>query len=211
MDTDPLWIQFAKAPQAGRVKTRLQALLGEEGALALHCELVRLTNARLLAAAPGAVELAVTAEPGHSLFQACRDAGCRDVQLQLGDDLGARMFNALQRGLVDRRRVLLVGSDCPDLDAAYCAAAAAALDWHDLVLGPAEDGGYVLIGARRVDAVLFRGIEWGSASVLEETLARARRAGLSTALLQMRRDIDEPADYHWWLRRGRGDPGRDAR
>ncbi len=170
----------------------------------LHCELVTLTSKQLLRADQGPVTLAVTGDPGHALFDDCMAAGCQDIVLQNGDGLGERMFSALQRGLEDYDRVMLVGSDCPDLDPAYCRSAVLALDHHDLVLGPAEDGGYVLVGARCIAPALFRGVDWGTSEVLAQTLSRAEACNLSVYLLASRRDIDEPADYHWWRTEGEG-------
>ncbi|PLW82671.1 hypothetical protein CWI75_08795 [Kineobactrum sediminis] len=190
--------QFAKAPQPGRVKTRMQPLLSPEQACELHCELVQWTCKTLLNAALGPVELWVSDAPQHPLFKACETSGVASVCRQLGTDLGARMQDALASGLARYKYVLLVGSDCPALDTVYLRAAASALRDHDLVLGPACDGGYVLLGARRPVDALFADMPWGTDQVFALTLARARKAGWHVAVLEPLRDIDRPEDLQYW-------------
>ena len=99
-----------------------------------------------------------------------------------------------------------MGSDCPGLDRAYLADAVAALGRVQVVLGPAADGGYVLIGASEITPDVFRNIEWGTASVYRQTTERLEGQGLSWAALPVRRDIDRPADLpHWEAIRERGE------
>jgi hypothetical protein len=197
--------QFARAPRVGAVKTRLQPPLTAGAACALHCELVRWTSTTLAAADFSAVELWVTDSPDDPLFRDCLELGMGAVRLQQGGDLGARMLFALNHGLARYPRVLLVGSDCPQLDVHYLDRAATALLRHELVLGPARDGGYVLLGARRPVAPLFANMPWGSDGVLALTLQRARALGLATALLEPLTDIDRPADLpHWEALRAAG-------
>ena len=115
------------------------------------------------------------------------------LHAQQGPDLGARMQAALRSALDRGRPALLIGTDCPGLDAARLAAAAAALRRHDAVFVPAEDGGYVLVGlARDVDA--FEGIAWSSAGVMAETRARLVAAGASWRELPSLWDVDRPED-----------------
>lgn len=89
---------------------------------------------------------------------------------------------------------MIIGSDCPGVDQRVITEAFAALDDHDVVLGPAWDGGYYLIGMKALHEPLFRGIHWSSAAVLNETGAVARRLGLSCHLLAPRRDVDTVSD-----------------
>jgi len=190
--------QFAKEPEPGRVKTRMLPQLSALEACALHEELVRWTCATLLDSALGEVELWVAGDPGHALFRDCAAPGQLTLRQQVGGNLGARMQHALNDGLARAERVLLVGSDCPALCSLYLLQALEALEDADLVLGPALDGGYVLIGARKpVDAV-FVDIAWGGSGVLAETLARARAAAISVQLLQPLADIDRPEDLPHW-------------
>ena len=204
--SETLLIQFARSPVVGGVKTRLVSELGEDGACALHIELVRHTCAQLVDAAVGPVEIWVAGDRQHPLFADCLDLGAWGLREQCGSDLGARMHGALTDGLERFDRVLLVGSDCPGLDKHYLASAGAALDRVPVVFGPALDGGYVLVGARAVTEELFRGIAWGESSVLAETLERAQSLGWPVATLATRADIDRPEDLQRW----RGDAAKPA-
>lgn len=193
-----LYIQFARAPQAGRVKTRMQPVLGPQEACALHCELLVYTATQLARLSAGARELWVTGDVAHPWLSRVASHYGMGLHSQRGADLGERMLNALQDSLYRFRRVVLVGSDCPGLDPGYLRAAARLLDDHDMVWGPAADGGYVLVGATRVNAGCFDGIGWGSRDVMAQTLARARHAGVSHTLLPLRADIDRPEDLPLW-------------
>jgi len=186
------------------VKTRLARTLGAEAACAVHEELMQVTAETLLRASLGPVELWLDRLPRrHALLDAIFGRGVRGPFLQRGAELGARMHHALADGRRRGSAVLLVGSDCPGIDGAYLQDAAAALRSHDLVLGPAEDGGYVLVGMRRPQEGVFSGIPWSTDEVLAATLAAARRCGLSAMCLAPRFDIDDEADYRRW-RAGNG-------
>lgn len=113
---------------------------------------------------------------------------------QRGDDLGARMHHAMVRALRRHRAAIVVGTDCPVLSARDLQRAAALLRSNDVVLAPAEDGGYALIGLRKPCAALFEGIEWGGASVLSETISRLRKTGLKWKALRTVWDLDRPED-----------------
>lgn len=193
-----LHIQFAREPVVGEVKTRLQPDFSPEQACETHCELVRLTNHRLVEAALGPVELSVAGATEHPLFAQCVALGTEAVLSQRGSDLGERMCNALQAGIARYPQVLLVGSDCPVLDAAYLQAASDALREVEVVLGPAEDGGYVLIGARSVDARWFEGVQWGGSKVLADTVSRLRQTNTRYTLLPQLWDVDRPQDVRRW-------------
>lgn len=191
-------IQFAREPLPGRVKTRMMPHLSPERAADLHCELVRWTTSALISAGLGPVELAVAGNTGHDLFQHCLWLGVEGLSLQRGSDLGERMYNAISNGLGRCDRVILVGSDCPGIDRAYLLQAEAALNDSDLVLGPATDGGYVLIGANLVCPEIFQGIAWGTETVLADTRRSIRAAGMSWAELPPLADIDRPEDLAIW-------------
>jgi rSAM/selenodomain-associated transferase 1 len=190
--------QFARFPRRGGVKTRLQPLLGADGALALHCELMQRTSADLLACGIGPVELWLDEVASHPAVTQCLALGVEGPQEQQGRDLGERMAAALCAGLARADRVLLTGSDCPFLDVAYLRSAALALESSDVVFGPAEDGGYVLLGCRRMRRDLLQGVAWGTESTLQESEACVAAGGFSSARLALRYDIDRPEDLRRW-------------
>jgi rSAM/selenodomain-associated transferase 1 len=182
---DNLIIVFARAPVAGQVKTRLIPRLGPEGAARLQRRLIR--AALRTARAVGRVELHVTRP--HSWLHGLGVP----LRLQRGRDLGERMYHAL-RG---HYPTVLIGSDAPALRAADLRRALRLLHGGtDVVLAPAEDGGYALIAARRIDARVFAGIRWGTNDVLARTLDNLRRCGLSYRLLRTVWDVDRPADFN---------------
>jgi uncharacterized protein len=176
---------FARAPLAGRVKTRLAPRLGEAAAARLHQRLVRGALGTARAARCGPVELHVTRR--HAWFATLSVR----TRMQRGADLGERMYRALRR----HRRAIVVGADAPALRARDLARAARWLrGGADVVLAPAQDGGYALIGARRVTPRLFEGVAWGSDAVLARTIENAARAGLRLRLLRTVWDVDRPPD-----------------
>lgn len=187
-------IVFAKAPVAGRAKTRLIPALGAEGAAALAHRLLEHAVAAAASAGLGAVELCTTPDPGHPAF---RQLAARFglVLTEQGDgDLGDRMNRALNRALAGGARALLIGTDAPALDAAMLRAAAQALDGHDAAFVPALDGGYALVGLSRPAPGLFEGVAWSTPQVMAATRERARAAGLRWAELPPVADIDVADD-----------------
>ncbi len=186
---------FAKAPVPGAVKTRLAALLGPEGAAALHAQLVRHALAAAVRSGVGAVELHCAPDESHAFFAGCaREFGVA-LRRQEGADLGERMRHASDDALAAGRASLIIGTDCPALDPGELREAARELARHDAVLKPAEDGGYVLIGfSRRIPGV-FEGIDWGGASVAADTRARLARGGAAWKELTTSWDLDRPEDY----------------
>lgn len=113
---------------------------------------------------------------------------------QVGDDLGQRMNFAVQEALRSHVAVLLIGSDCPFLDPAYLNRAAACLSKRDAVIGPATDGGYVLLGLRKLSLALFENVPWGSDRVCAVTEQRLKSLGWSYSVLEALADIDRPED-----------------
>jgi rSAM/selenodomain-associated transferase 1 len=193
-----LLIQFARAPIVGRVKTRMVPALSPEQACDLHCRLVLRTSGMLVRAALGPVHLAVAGDLGYPLFRECLELGVSSLEPQRGVDLGQRMYHAIDRGLDRYSRVVLVGSDCPDLDAGYLARAVAGLNRVPVVLGPANDGGYVLVAVRVRNAQMFREIPWGTPEVLEATRRRLQESGVAWIELESLADIDRPEDLAGW-------------
>lgn len=193
----------AKAPVPGQVKTRLATHLGRQGAAELYKQLLSRTLAIARAARLCPVELWCAPDTQHGFFAACRrDYGVR-LRRQGNGDLGQRMNHALNRTLADCHPAVLIGGDCASLDAAELGTAfnQLAAGW-DAVLGPAADGGYVLVGLRQPCPALFRGITWSTPTVLEATRRRLQRAGLDWAELPVGWDVDTLADLRR-LRRSR--------
>ncbi len=186
---------FAKAPVPGRVKTRLAGRLGTRGAAELYKKLLRRTLAIARAARLCPVELWCAPDGRHGFFTACRrEYGVR-LRRQCGGDLGRRMNQALNRTLAVHRFAVLIGGDCVSLGAAELRGAVSRLAARrDAVLGPARDGGYLLVGLRQPRPALFRGIAWGTSAVLAATRRRLRRSGADWAELPPGWDVDTPAD-----------------
>lgn len=178
---------FARAPVPGRCKTRLIPALGPAGAAALHRRLVRRTLTTALASG-FSVELWCAPDPGHAFFQACRrEFGCT-LRRQPPGDLGRRMALAL-RG----RTAVLIGTDCPGLSFRDLRDAARALQaGRDAVLQPSRDGGFVLVGARRLPRRALAGIDWSSGRELGQTRARFDRLGLTRTEGRVLHDLDTP-------------------
>lgn len=196
-------VVIAKAPQPGRVKTRLIPALGAEGAAALAARMLACTLVAAFEAAGaadtadpalGVVELCASPAPGDPAWQGVVvPAGLR-WSAQGEGDLGARMAGAARRVLAGGERVLLIGTDCPALDAACLRTAAEALDEVDAVIVPSFDGGYVLLGLRRFDPSLFEGIAWSTSTVAAATRVRLDALAWSYRVLPALQDIDVPAD-----------------
>ena len=182
---------FARAPELGRVKTRLARVLGEAAALEAYVELVEGTLRRLEEGAFNC-ELWFEGTQNDTLRRWQSDYGLAAFE-QPKMDLGGRMLAAIAAGAK-----VVVGSDIPVLDAAYVEEALTRLAQADAVLGPVEDGGYCLIGMNEPHPELFRSIEWSTGAVTEQTLSRATTARLNVALLDTLWDVDDHADYVRW-------------
>lgn len=194
---------FAREPVLGQVKTRLAAAIGPEAALAVYRELLALTAAAVAAArVPATVWLAAAPAPaaGHTV------AGTRAewpglpwrVQPPLAS-LGERMALAFTDAFAaGAGRVVVIGTDCPGLRPDLLRHAFARLSDHDLVLGPAADGGYYLLGMNELQPALFANKQWSTATVLADTLADAVRLGLRVAQLPVLRDVDAVEDLTAW-------------
>ncbi|WP_111496549.1 TIGR04282 family arsenosugar biosynthesis glycosyltransferase [Marinobacter bohaiensis] len=196
-------IQFAKWPEPGRVKTRLAADLGERGALDAHIRLTGAVLDNLLSTGlPVSFwwDRARPDDPGHATSILDRLQAADVAQrIQAGKDLGARMSGALDAELKQAGAAVIVGSDCPSVDAAYIAEAIRALADDDVVLGPSDDGGFVLIGARRPLGPVLNGIAWGTDKALEQTRDALVEAGCRVHCLPARWDVDTLADWQRFL------------
>ena len=191
--TTPACVLLARAPSAPG-KTRLTATLSNDDAVALRRALLLDTYDAVCAAG---VDVMVAFTPDDALveFQALLTRSGRRLIPQRGADLGARMHAAIAEACArGADRVVLVGSDLPSLPPTHITDAFHGLETHDVVIGPAADGGYYLIGLRQPREELFAGVEWGSARVLAQTVARAEALQLSVALIAPWFDVDTQAD-----------------
>ncbi|MFY9317133.1 MAG: TIGR04282 family arsenosugar biosynthesis glycosyltransferase [Burkholderiales bacterium] len=199
-DIERALIVFARAPEPGRVKTRLAPLLGERGAARLHARLVERTLSTARAA--GFIPIHLYGSPGAKgrYFEKMKKRYGVRLRAQGRGDLGERMYRALRR----HPGAVLVGTDCPALRPADLRAAERALhSGADAVFTPAEDGGYALIGLRRAVRAVFEGVDWGSAKVMARTRRNLRRLKWRWRELRTVWDVDRPEDVARLKRSGR--------
>lgn len=193
---------FTKAPVPGQVKTRLIPALGATRATEIHNELLRQTLATARRSSIQALTLCCAPDAKHPALLEYAECFSLSLEDQVDGDLGERMRFALEQALQDHRQALLIGSDCVeltefDLDLARRKLA----EGCEVVLGPAHDHGYYLIGMTVARRQLFTGIEWGTDRVLAETRKRITQLNLKRFELPARRDIDRPEDLEWLRRR----------
>ena len=191
---------FAREPVLGRVKTRLAAGIGAEAALAVYRELLALTAAAVAAAGvPATVWLAEAPASATAEMPRPEWPGLPWRVQPAADSLGARMAHAFDEALgAGAGRVVVIGTDCPGLSGELLTQAFEQLLTHDLVVGPAADGGYYLLGMNTLEPSLFENKAWSTASVLPDTLADAARLGLRVAQLPTLHDVDSVADLATW-------------
>ena len=178
-------IIFSKTPVKGKVKTRLAKQLGLEKALEIHNRLFKHTfSVAKNAGIPFTIYLNEIPEDPVSF----------DFKIQQGDDLGDKMCNALKVELLKNENVCIIGSDCLELTPEDINLAFEKLAEYDVVIGPANDGGYYLIGMKTAFTDLFTEIIWGASTVLEHTIDKCGKHTLTYFLLQQHNDIDRPED-----------------
>ncbi len=197
-------IIFARHPTPGQVKTRLIPRLGTLGSAHLYRQMAEQTLHQ-------ALSLTTQRPLGIGVWYTGGDAVAMAAWLgfqvayhrQPGGDLGQRLQAAFAGAFVQGYgAVVAIGTDCPDLNAALLAEAFDHLEHHPLVLGPAQDGGYYLIGLREPQPQLFEGIPWSSGAVLATTVERAQQLGLVPTYLPLLSDIDRPEDLDRWQGQG---------
>jgi rSAM/selenodomain-associated transferase 1 len=183
---------LAKAPIPGFAKTRLIPVLGAPGAALLQERLIERAVATASAAAIGPITLWATPHENHATFDAIRARQSITLARQGDGDLGARMLAALATA---GGPALVIGTDCPALEPGQLRTAADTLRLGtEVVVFPAEDGGYVLMGMRKPEPALFSGLRWGTPGVMEETRRRLRHFGLSWQQPVTSWDVDVPED-----------------
>jgi len=191
---------MARAPVAGACKTRLIPAIGADGAAQLQRELITRTLASACDANLGAVTLFVTGEDPAAFWPDCERQYGVQVSNQHGADLGARMAHALSQLLASAQSALLIGTDCPALNISQLQLAASALRQARMVFMPAEDGGYVLVGARSPEPAAFLDMPWGTERVMALTRQRLHehgwRPGREWIELPPAWDLDRADDLH---------------
>jgi rSAM/selenodomain-associated transferase 1 len=193
-------IIFTRYPEPGRTKTRMISILGEAGAAMLQKKMTEYTLKKvrqLSSILP--LSIAVYFTGGNKAL--IKNWLGKDLlyQQQSAGDLGQRMKSAFEQAFIrGMTKVVMIGTDCPELTEAILSQAFDGLDRHDLVLGPAVDGGYYLIGLSRLVPELFIGINWGSSEVLAQTKKVARQLNLKVDYLPLLNDVDRPEDLYLW-------------
>ncbi|MFT7185804.1 MAG: rSAM/selenodomain-associated transferase 1 [Pseudohongiellaceae bacterium] len=204
--TDLLIIQFAKWPVLGNVKTRLASSIGDTKALRVHLDLMSEVLTTLISAQYEGltcdIELWLNEIPENTKQMTQIITTTRENEIpckeQKGHNLGDKMADAMTSSLQSYSKVLIVGSDCPNITVTALKAASEALNTTDIVLGPAEDGGYVLVGASNFNAQVFKDVEWGKGKVFDTTVNNIRALNLSFSLIDESWDVDDLADYERW-------------
>jgi len=194
-------IVFVKAPRPGSVKTRLAQAIGAQSACAAYSRMVAalLNQLRSL----DAVELCFTPQDAADEIRHWLREGWT-IRPQVNGDLGRRLGSAFEHSFNSgARQVVVIGSDCPAVTAEDVRKAWEGLQTHDVVLGPATDGGYWLIGLRQTQPALFQAIPWSSGQVFPETIKRIRQCGLRVQILRELRDLDTEADWRTFLSCGK--------
>jgi rSAM/selenodomain-associated transferase 1 len=184
---------FIRNPQLGKVKTRLARTLGNEEALRIYHILLGKTRSAALGCA---------AKPWLFYSDFIDEKDAWDVRffhktIQHPGDLGERMESAFQQAFDSgAQKVVIMGSDCPELTGVMLDHAFELLDSADFVLGPVPDGGYYLIGMKTMEPTVFQGIEWSTETVRTHTIEKIEQARKSFALLPMLQDVDTEADWN---------------
>ena len=196
---------FARLPEAGQVKTRLAAELGDERALAVYEAMLRDLLAGIGTSTPETeIECMWAPTPSANGALLRRTFGDHPTAMQTGPTLGDRLCMAFSERFFFHRteKIIAIGADDPLLPRALIDHAFALLDSCEYVIGPADDGGYYLFGCRAqsFDPSVFENIDWGSANVLRTTIERIAATGRTMALFPQRFDIDTAADLERYAR-----------
>jgi len=190
MGKKELLIVFYKNPITGKIKRRLCADVGPENAMRVYRRMCKDLRDRL-------VHIEVDKRVYYSEYAEQSDLWSEgfDQYVQQGEDLGERMANAFKEARGDGyERIVLIGSDIPGLEASQIVSAFEALDHTDVVIGPAFDGGYYLIGSRLDPSPLMTKMEWSHEKVFEDTVYRIREQGWEHSELEVLRDVDRLSD-----------------
>ena len=186
---------FAKAPVAGLAKTRLIPALSEAGAADLAEKLIHQIVKNISESMLCPVSLYCTPDTNHPVFKKMQQQYAVELHLQTGADLGIRMANALTESCKNAKSVIIIGTDCPVMNKEYLTEAFAILrDDNEIVFGPAEDGGYVLVGMNNMHDKVFQGIDWGTEKVMQQTRMVMQENNYLWTELATLWDVDRPED-----------------
>lgn len=183
-------IVFVKNSDKEPVKTRLAKTIGDAAAIHIYRQLVRHTT-EVVGRIPSQVYIYYSSTVSE------RDSWPEDYRLrtQQGNDLGERMYRAMEETLQHCKKVVLIGSDCPQLNVGHIIKAFDLLDYSHTVFGPALDGGYYLVGARKLMPKMFSDIEWSTKDTLSQTLDSIKHSNLTYRLVpSVLSDIDNEED-----------------
>lgn len=186
-------VVFTKNAVKGKVKSRLAASIGEDEALQIHNKLLKRTKTIV-----NLEEIRLFIY--YSDYIEHEDDWPVDVfkKIQSGEDLGARMMNAFTNTFREGyKKVVMIGTDCAQLETSHLNEAFMRLTDNEVVIGPAYDGGYYLIGLNKIIPGLFRSIDWGTNEVLAQTLAICSELKLNTYLLPLLADVDREEDLKY--------------
>ncbi len=198
---DSVILVFAKAPVAGKVNTRLIADIGVQAATALQFDLIYHRLAMLSEANLCDVRLLCAPDQQEKTFLMCKKQYPITLYKQIGDDLGARMFNGIADALQKYKYCIVIGTDAPALGAQKIKQAIDVLhDGTNVVFVPAEDGGYVLVAMTQAYPFLFENISWGSAKVMPQSRNKLRENAISFEELGVCWDVDRLEDYQRYLK-----------
>ncbi|MEE9343074.1 MAG: TIGR04282 family arsenosugar biosynthesis glycosyltransferase [Gammaproteobacteria bacterium] len=190
---------FTKAPEIGESKTRIAQTTGLELAASFSGRLIEHAVKTVVDASLAPVSIWVADKPDHPFIQSLISNYPLSVFPQTDGTLGDRMSNALDTRLASKHSVVLIGSDCPFINRPYLLSTLTQLKHdRDIVIGPAEDGGYVLIGLRKNDKRLFENIAWSQDSVMQQTRKQVDQCGYRLFELDMLSDIDYFEDIQRW-------------
>jgi len=189
-------IIFTRYPEAGKTKTRLISVLGENGAAELQQKLTEHTLNQVSELEPiRSLNVRIYFSGGNAILMRHWLGNQYSYYPQVSGDLGKRLIAAVEESFTQGiEKAVIIGCDCPDLTSQLMNQAFEKLSDSDLVLGKAVDGGYYLIGLNQCLPELFQGIDWGTNVVLEQTVAIANRLGLTISYLPLLNDIDTPQD-----------------
>lgn len=185
-------IVFLRKPELGKVKTRLAKTLGGREALAIYHTLIEKTLNNVLACRLSTY-LFFFPKIDSQILQSYPSF---ISHLQKGEDLGSKMFEAFEEILQKHAQAIIIGTDCPYLTPELLAEAQLELEQHDVVIGPAQDGGYYLIGLKENDRKLFTNINWSTDTVFRETISIIEDQQKTYYSLPVLSDIDFEEDWN---------------